>query len=205
MSFIKELESLINRYSQEKPSDTPDYILAEYLADCLISYNSALRKRTAWYGDNNVSSIKVGDLVVDSDGTTNKGIEMTQEKDYEKALELAKNWTNTSDERTKQSPAKWVTVLAQSYLSLFDELEKVKKDIENYKSGVLNFRCPKCHQVAGPLYPVNLCHELAEAIKVIEWYAEYPKMELRDGNLVTIESDSGNRAREFLSKLEKNK
>lgn len=44
--FQKELTALINRYSQENHSDTPDYILAEYLLGCLGSFNYAVNART---------------------------------------------------------------------------------------------------------------------------------------------------------------
>ena len=48
--FQKELQDLINKYSQESGSDTPDWILAEYLADCLTALNAAIIKREQWYG-----------------------------------------------------------------------------------------------------------------------------------------------------------
>lgn len=50
--FEKELESLINRYSLENRSDTPDFILAEYLVNCLNAFDIASRSREAWYGVN---------------------------------------------------------------------------------------------------------------------------------------------------------
>jgi hypothetical protein len=48
--FAKELESLINRHSQENDSDTPDFILAGYLRDCLSAWNEATKARERWYG-----------------------------------------------------------------------------------------------------------------------------------------------------------
>ena len=41
--FVKELESLLNKYSIDNECETPDYILAEYLYDVLQSYQNALR------------------------------------------------------------------------------------------------------------------------------------------------------------------
>lgn len=41
-TFDKELEDLINRYSMENDSNTPDYILAKYLMDCLGAFNNAM-------------------------------------------------------------------------------------------------------------------------------------------------------------------
>lgn len=49
-SFLRELKSIINRYSRENGSDTPDFILAEYLNGCLMNFNYAVCKRENWYG-----------------------------------------------------------------------------------------------------------------------------------------------------------
>jgi len=48
--FRAALESLINVQSMENGSDTPDFILADYLADCLESFDKALQAREKWYG-----------------------------------------------------------------------------------------------------------------------------------------------------------
>ncbi len=48
--FHKELEHLINRCSMENGSDTPDFILAEYMAKCLDAFDTAMTLREAWYG-----------------------------------------------------------------------------------------------------------------------------------------------------------
>lgn len=49
-SFQKELEQLINKYSKENGSNTPDFILADYIRDCLIVFDVAARRRDVWYG-----------------------------------------------------------------------------------------------------------------------------------------------------------
>jgi hypothetical protein len=46
--FRKELEYLINRFSKENESNTPDFILAEYLDDCLTAYDKAVAARDVW-------------------------------------------------------------------------------------------------------------------------------------------------------------
>lgn len=48
--FRKELESLLNRQSMENRSNTPDFILAEYLADCLLAFDRATNQRERYYG-----------------------------------------------------------------------------------------------------------------------------------------------------------
>lgn len=50
VGFEKELESLLNRHSQENGSNTPDFILAKYLNDCLTVWNHAVSAREKWYG-----------------------------------------------------------------------------------------------------------------------------------------------------------
>lgn len=47
--FRKELEQLINKCSMENGSDTPDFILAEYLVDCLKTFDKAIMTREKWY------------------------------------------------------------------------------------------------------------------------------------------------------------
>jgi len=43
--FREDLEVLINQNSKENGSDTPDFILADYLADCLDAFNKAVTRR----------------------------------------------------------------------------------------------------------------------------------------------------------------
>lgn len=49
-TFHKELEQLINKYSKENGSNTPDFILAQYLEGCLENFNVITRAREKWYG-----------------------------------------------------------------------------------------------------------------------------------------------------------
>jgi len=48
--FQKDLEALINQYSKENDSDTPDFILAKYLNEVLKNFNAAVLEREQWYG-----------------------------------------------------------------------------------------------------------------------------------------------------------
>lgn len=50
MEFEQELESLINRCCEENKSDTPDFILAEYLVHCINAFNQGVKARDKWYG-----------------------------------------------------------------------------------------------------------------------------------------------------------
>lgn len=49
-AFKLELAALLNRHSCENGSNTPDFILAEYLFDCLMSFEASIRQREQWYG-----------------------------------------------------------------------------------------------------------------------------------------------------------
>jgi hypothetical protein len=49
-SFRKDLEQLINGYSMESNSHTPDFLLAQYLERCLDAFDEATRARDRWYG-----------------------------------------------------------------------------------------------------------------------------------------------------------
>jgi hypothetical protein len=48
--FEKELEYLINRYSMESGSNTPDYILVDYMKNSLDNFHKATWLRDNWYG-----------------------------------------------------------------------------------------------------------------------------------------------------------
>jgi hypothetical protein len=41
--FKRELASVLNKYSRENLSNTPDYILAEYLNDCLDTFDKIIQ------------------------------------------------------------------------------------------------------------------------------------------------------------------
>lgn len=48
--FERELASLLNRNSKENESNTPDFILANYLLDCLGAFNRVTVNRDKWWG-----------------------------------------------------------------------------------------------------------------------------------------------------------
>lgn len=50
--FKEELKALINRHSKENDSDTPDFILVEYLTGCLKTFEEATAHRDKWHGFN---------------------------------------------------------------------------------------------------------------------------------------------------------
>ena len=46
--FKKDLVTIINKHSMESQSNTPDFILAEYLVNCLYAYNKAVSNKVHW-------------------------------------------------------------------------------------------------------------------------------------------------------------
>lgn len=49
-TFKKELSLLLNKHSKENASATPDFILAEFLRNALIIFDSAVQQREKFYG-----------------------------------------------------------------------------------------------------------------------------------------------------------
>jgi hypothetical protein len=56
-NFREELETLINSCNRDCISNTPDWILAEYLSDCLASFDLATTRREKWHGRNEVDAV----------------------------------------------------------------------------------------------------------------------------------------------------
>ena len=48
-TFVQDLSALINSYSLENGSNTPDFILASFLENVLTDWNHATRARTEWF------------------------------------------------------------------------------------------------------------------------------------------------------------
>ncbi len=49
-AFRKAVEHAINCHSMENGSNTPDFVLAQYLAAWLAAFDKATNHREAWYG-----------------------------------------------------------------------------------------------------------------------------------------------------------
>lgn len=53
MTLTDALAKLLNEWSAENESNTPDYILAQYLQACLIAFNCATQERERWLDQEN--------------------------------------------------------------------------------------------------------------------------------------------------------
>ena len=50
LEFCDVLKDLINKHNMENGSDTPDFVLAKYLTDCLAAFDRAISAREDWHG-----------------------------------------------------------------------------------------------------------------------------------------------------------
>jgi hypothetical protein len=48
MNFEEELEHLLHKHGVDQETDTPDFILAEYLVSCLHAWKTTLEHRETW-------------------------------------------------------------------------------------------------------------------------------------------------------------
>ena len=47
--IVRDIAQVVNKYSLEQESQTPDYILAEYMLKSLSALNRLMRDRDYWY------------------------------------------------------------------------------------------------------------------------------------------------------------
>jgi hypothetical protein len=47
-NFETELTALLNKFTMENDSNTPDFILAKFITGCLDTFNEAVNCRTEW-------------------------------------------------------------------------------------------------------------------------------------------------------------
>ncbi len=50
LEFEARLRKIINQTCQENDSNTPDFILAQYMVCCLSAFTTATQQRETWYG-----------------------------------------------------------------------------------------------------------------------------------------------------------
>lgn len=48
-SLRRDIEKLLNQHSRENMSGTPDFILADYLIECLLSYEKSIVRTKRWH------------------------------------------------------------------------------------------------------------------------------------------------------------
>ena len=48
--IVEEFRHIINKLSRENTSNTPDFLLARYLYECLVAYENIHEANEKWYG-----------------------------------------------------------------------------------------------------------------------------------------------------------
>lgn len=137
-TFRRELMELINRHSKENGSNTPDFILAEYLVESLKLYDKIVNMRNEWYGeklmrkvvDDNkdeeqkrMDDIDFNNLCARATLYPGKSIEEVEDIQYVPRLEESYKFINSvllgttpmNDKKTRQ----WVTKTLAGRLSKF--------------------------------------------------------------------------------------
>jgi hypothetical protein len=152
ISFREALERLVNAHSRENGSNTPDFILADYLCTCLAAFDVATRQREQWRCGHD-DKVKL-DLVVASETKLKAVCEDVTEKHVAAAEAISSPasvpWargptakgrrsvaevvqemaTMTEDDREKRRiRADRVTAGAAAVLA--GEIERVKRDTKN--------------------------------------------------------------------------
>lgn len=120
MTFYEELTKLINKHSMENESDTPDYILMEFIKGVLKAYNDTIKKReeragrkTSGSKDKKVEVIKSKEVKITIKSLT------SLKKARKLWNELCSCALNSTEERSK-------------VVEMKDEYEKVIKEIRNF-------------------------------------------------------------------------
>ena len=121
-----KIEDAINKASAENVSNTPDFILAEYLVDCLAAFDKATNARIKWY-DKEKEDPTETNKVVDIKEVCSDAVESEAKKDADDIMITTIN--KIANEANKKVPT--TPVLPQ-------EVAKLKIDTTN--------------SVANPLY-----------------------------------------------------
>lgn len=49
-TLAHDLAAVLNKHNMENGSNTPDFVLADYLIECLVAFDRFTKKRERWYG-----------------------------------------------------------------------------------------------------------------------------------------------------------
>ena len=64
--LANELKGILNAASRENASETPDFILAEYMLSCLEAFETGVRAREEWHG-REVKQLEADAIIVESE------------------------------------------------------------------------------------------------------------------------------------------
>lgn len=118
--FQKELEQLINKFSQENASNTPDFILAEYLGNCLDNYNKTVAKRDNWH---------TADMEVVEPETVKASLDITKLQDNNG------HWYWIPNDKVKDFNNDIEVMSALDYMESPERFDDFSEDYEQYRTG----------------------------------------------------------------------
>lgn len=126
--FQRELGTLLNRHSLENGSDTPDFLLAQFLVGALSEANVLVRQREAWYGrdPDAASAAAPSDAELDADliqALTVAGVSMQEQRDA--AVRAAARYQVIRDCVRVDDRGAYVVLLDDRH-----ELEGIKKALD---------------------------------------------------------------------------
>jgi hypothetical protein len=175
-NFKKELETLLNKHSKENGSDTPDFILAEYLNACLEVYNTTIGLREKWY--NRPLSRDSGKQPFTEEPP--KSVEELAGEFLREALQRNRQYANaefiigkqptvTAEEILEESDLPYGTYKkVKDYLKIFNKKPKEKSYSESAAEGLIklayDFRWNALNARAT-LYPGKSIEEVQEILK----------------------------------------
>lgn len=61
LDFYQELKSLLNRYSMENGSDTPDFVLARFITTSLMNFDEAITSRNKFHREGIINGRGIGE------------------------------------------------------------------------------------------------------------------------------------------------
>ena len=114
----KAISQAINSVSAENGSDTPDFILAEFLTECLMAWNKATKKRTDWH----------------SPEETQDGV--TMEQWYGGFAKIESTEPTIKESLTTEPVSEWRELSADEVICEWDEIQWPEKDWQTAKSSV---------------------------------------------------------------------
>lgn len=126
VAFENDLRILINTYSRENTSNTPDFVLAQYLEGCLTAFDTAMQQRDKWHGLNTILQgngyVADGVLPVETPREDHKTIDKVpldvegEDCSREKAVAMgiaAQAWCTPATEQTIMDP-----ILAEAFADI---------------------------------------------------------------------------------------
>jgi uncharacterized protein YabE (DUF348 family) len=136
----REIATVLNRYCKENDSNTPDFILATYLMDCLNAFNSAVSSREKWYnieskpGKGTKINNKLEDEIVEENGGAFINSNLVETTKLVTVFEIHdKKEVNIFEEDEIVDEAK-VDIVEKKQINVFDVDEEISEETKNIET-----------------------------------------------------------------------